>query len=223
MQLSPLLSIGRGVTAVIGGGGKTTLLAVLAAELRRKGSVILCTSTKIYPPAQLPILRNAAEEEAAAALAAHGAICLGEDTAEGKLAAPHLDFETLVRLADFVLVEADGSKHLPLKAHAPHEPVIPPNARRVVTVIGASAFSRPLHTVCHRAQLAASRLGVGEDELVTPALVAKLLHAEPFGDRVFINQVESAADYENAAALAAELSCPVAAGSLHKEVYLCLP
>lgn len=222
MQLSPLLHIGRGVTALIGGGGKTTLLLTLASELRAKGTVLLCTSTKIYPPEGFPLLKNASAEEVSAALAAHGAVSVGEETAEGKLTAPRLDFDTLAQLADFVLVEADGSKHFPLKAHAPHEPVIPKNAQRVITVLGASAFGRPLCEVCHRAPLAAALCGAAEDESVTPALVARLLTAEALGDRVYINQVETPADYENAAALAAMLSCPVAAGSLHKGVYLCL-
>ena len=47
MRIAPLLHIGRGVTALIGGGGKTTLLCTLAEELRARGSVLLCTSTHI--------------------------------------------------------------------------------------------------------------------------------------------------------------------------------
>ena len=43
MQIAPLLNIGRGVTALIGGGGKTTLLYTLTEELRKKGTVLLCT------------------------------------------------------------------------------------------------------------------------------------------------------------------------------------
>ena len=42
MQIAPLLNIGRGVTALIGGGGKTTLLYTLTEELRKKGTVLLC-------------------------------------------------------------------------------------------------------------------------------------------------------------------------------------
>ena len=37
MQISPLLHVGRGVTAIIGGGGKTTLMETLAGELSKKG------------------------------------------------------------------------------------------------------------------------------------------------------------------------------------------
>lgn len=36
----------------------------------------------------------------------------------------------LADAADYVIVEADGSKRLPLKAHASHEPVIPENTRQ---------------------------------------------------------------------------------------------
>ena len=44
MQIAPLLNIGRGVTALIGGGGKTTLLYTLTEELRKKGTVLLCSA-----------------------------------------------------------------------------------------------------------------------------------------------------------------------------------
>ncbi|MCI6785078.1 MAG: putative selenium-dependent hydroxylase accessory protein YqeC, partial [Clostridiales bacterium] len=125
MQIAPLLNIGRGVTALIGGGGKTTLLYTLTEELRKKGTVLLCTSTHIMRPTQYEVLERASEAEISAALSAHGAVCVGEPSAEGKLGPPSLSFDALARLADYVLVEADGSRRLPLKAHAPHEPVIP--------------------------------------------------------------------------------------------------
>lgn len=222
MQIAPLLNIGRGVTALIGGGGKTTLLYTLAEELRKKGTVLLCTSTHILRPTQYEVLERAGEAEVSAALAAHGAVCVGEAAEGGRLAAPTLSFDALARLADYVLVEADGSKQLPLKAHAPHEPVIPPNAQRVVSVVGADGFGKPIRTACHRPERYAALCGASEESCVTPELAAQVLLAERFGDRVYINKVETAEDYENAAALARLLACPVVAGSLHKGVYLCL-
>ena len=208
MQIAPLLNIGRGVTALIGGGGKTTLLYTLTEELRKKGTVLLCTSTHIMRPTQYEVLERAGEAEISAALSAHGAVCVGEPSAEGKLGAPSLSFDALARLADYVLVEADGSRRLPLKAHAPHEPVIPANAQRVVLVVGADGFGKPIRDVCHRSERYAALCGVSENALVTPELEAALILAEGLGDR--------------AAALANRLTCPVTAGSLHKGVYLCL-
>ena len=134
MQIAPLLNIGRGVTALIGGGGKTTLLYTLTEELRKKGTVLLCTSTHIMT--QYEVLERAGEAEISAALSAHGAVCVGEPSAEGKLGPPSLSFDALARLADYVLVEADGSRRLPLKAHAPHEPVIPPQSNQTILHVG---------------------------------------------------------------------------------------
>ena len=172
--------------------------------------------------AQYEVLERAGEAEISAALSAHGAVCVGEPSAEGKLGPPSLSFDALARLADYVLVEADGSRRLPLKAHAPHEPVIPANAQRVVLVVGADGFGKPIRAVCHRSELYAARCGVSENALVTPELEAALILAEGLGDRVYINKVETAEDYDRAAALANRLTCPVTAGSLHKGVYLCL-
>lgn len=45
-------------------------------------------------------------------------VCVGTRTQEGKFTAPELAFEKLLPMADYILAEADGSKHLPLKAHA---------------------------------------------------------------------------------------------------------
>ena len=118
MALAELLNIQRGLTAITGSGGKTTLLYTLTEELRKKGTVLLCTSTHIMRPTQYEVLERAGEAEISAALSAHGAVCVGEPSAEGKLGPPSLSFDALARLADYVLVEADGSRRLPLKAHA---------------------------------------------------------------------------------------------------------
>ena len=218
MQVSSVLNIGRGVSALIGGGGKTTLLYALAEELRKKGRVILCTSTHILVPEQYPLVTGGAEA-IRAALAAHGAVCAGTPDENGKLTAPAPSFEELAALADYVLVEADGAKRLPLKAHAPHEPVVPANAQRVVLLVGADGFGKPISAVCHRPELYAQRAGASVSDTVTPALAARVILAENLGDRVYINKVESDEAYEQAKSLAGLLDRPVVLGSLHKGVY----
>lgn len=68
-----------------------------------------------------------------------------------KLAKPALsDFCPLLRLFPYILVEADGSRRLPLKAHAAHEPVIPIGSQRSILLVGASGIGQPLDAVCHR-------------------------------------------------------------------------
>ena len=222
MKIAALLQIGRGVTAIIGGGGKTTLMEALAGELSQKGSVILTTTTHIRRPAQYEMLTGADEALVSAALSRSHIVCVGEAAEEGKLRAPQLSIEALARLADFVLVEADGSKGLPLKAHEAHEPVIPSCAQRVVAVAGIDGVGRPIGEVCHRSARYAQLALADEESAVTPELAARVLNAESGFDRVYINKVESAATYEAAQAMAKELSCPVIAGSLHQGVYVCL-
>lgn len=186
MQIAPLLNIGRGVTALIGGGGKTTLLYTLTEELRKKGTVLLCTSTHIMRPTQYEVLERAGEAEISAALSAHGAVCVGEPSAEGKLGPPSLSFDALARLADYVLVEADGSKRLPLKAHAPHEPVIPKEACCVLCVVGARGFDRPIREAVHHPEQFCTLTGARLDEPASPALAARVLAAEGFTQTIVL-------------------------------------
>ena len=222
MELQKLLEIRPGVTAIIGGGGKTTLLYALAKEASITSRVIVCTTTHILPPAHLPCILSGDEDEIAAALSGASCICVGTKSAEGKFSAPGLSVQKLAKLADFVFVEADGSKHRPLKAHANHEPVIPAEADQTILVLGASGLNRPICDAAHRPELYAQKLGVSEDDLATPYLAAKLLELEALHTRVFINQVETQADLANARELAGFLHCPVAAGSLWKENFVCL-
>ena len=222
MKIAALLQIGRGVTAIIGGGGKTTLMEALAEELSQKGSVILTTTTHIRRPAQYETLTDADEALVSAALSHSRIVCVASQAESGKLCAPWLSMGTLAQLADFVLVEADGAKRLPLKAHASHEPVIPPCAQRVVAVVGIDGVGKPIGAVCHRSARYTQLALADEEAVVTPEIAARVLNAEGGFDRVYINKVESAAAYEAAQAMAKELSCPVVAGSLHQGVYVCL-
>ena len=220
MNISALLEVEKGVTALIGGGGKTTLMYTMAEELRRRGTVLVTTSTHIQRPEQYPTLLTADAAAVAAALAEHGTVCVASESPEGKLCAPALSFDTLAALADFVLVEADGSNRLPLKAHAPHEPVIPANARRTVYVVGADGFGHPIRQVCHRSERYAALCGAAEDDIVTPALEAAVLHAEGYDTGwVYINKVETPSDWANAEALAALLPGKAVAGSLWERRY----
>ncbi len=100
--LPDLLELRPGVTAFIGGGGKTTLLRTLA-DLLNGHSVLLCTTTKIYPFPGLPNLTGADEVRIAAALKQHRAVCVGEPLGEsGKLSAPAIPVHRLAELAEFM-------------------------------------------------------------------------------------------------------------------------
>ena len=82
--------------------------------------------------------------------------------------------EQLPELADRVIIEADGTKGLPLKVPNDHEPVIPAFADAVIAVAGLSALGCPLGEVCHRPELAKLRFDLEPDQIVTPELMAML-------------------------------------------------
>ena len=135
-MFSQMFDLKPGVVSVIGSGGKTTLLSTLAREL--PGPVILCTTTHMFPFSEYPLISGDDAGALNAALARSRVVCLGQPGKDGKLTAPALSFSLLRELASWVLVEADGSKRLPLKAHASYEPVIPPESSHTILVAGAS-------------------------------------------------------------------------------------
>ena len=51
-----VLNIKKGLTSIIGSGGKTSLIYALAEELPAKSKVIICTSTKMYKPDNIPFV-----------------------------------------------------------------------------------------------------------------------------------------------------------------------
>ena len=219
MELWELLGIRPGVTALIGGGGKTTAMYTLARELTAKGTVICTTTTHILPPEHLPVLSAAGGEELSSALSAHRCVCLGTPLAEGKLAAPALPVETLAACADYVLVEADGSKRLPFKAHLSHEPVIPACTGLTVALAGASGFGRPIRETVHRWERFCQLTGASPEDPVTAENLSVSLTAEDLGDLIFINQAETASAMAEARRLAALSPRPVFAGSLRGGIW----
>lgn len=220
MELARMLHIQPGVTALIGAGGKTTLLYALGRELSENARVILTTSTHILRPSQVPCLLEPGCAELDAALARHRCVCVGS-ACEDRLGAPGLPMRTLAGLADYVIVEADGARMRPIKAHAAHEPVIPPESGQTILLLGAKGLGKPVREAVHRPERLCALLGAEMDEPVTPELAAELLVREALHGRVVINQVESRSERQAARELASRLGCPVAAGALQREELEC--
>ncbi|NLI54576.1 MAG: putative selenium-dependent hydroxylase accessory protein YqeC [Clostridiales bacterium] len=170
----------RGVTALVGGGGKTTLMLRLARALSSGGArVIVTTTTHIFPPGDIRTLTHATEDEIDAALTDDRLVCLGTPAEQGKLSAPELRFARMAKLADYVLVEADGAKRLPLKAPAKHEPVIPPETKLVIALAGLDGAGQPISQAAFRPERYAALCGKQEGDRVTARDIARVLgHSE---------------------------------------------
>ena len=221
-KLFELLNIHKGITAIIGGGGKTTLMLTLAKELAEFSTVIITTSTKILKPEDCETLLNTSKEEIQTSLEKSKMLCVAAVHDTGKLMAPNMSFEELSRLADYVLVEADGSRQLPLKAHASFEPVIPEESKHIIYVIGIDGLGKQVEEACHRPELFAELAECEVNATVTCELAAKVIKREALADCYYINKVSSARDWQNAKELAHLLNKHVYAGDLWKGEYKCL-
>lgn len=217
-NLASALRIEPGITAIIGSGGKSTLLKTLGLELMRAGGrVLLCTTTHMFPVAGVPWDGSNRRLDAApwrpgashvpgctceaCADMSRGSICQAGvlDPETGKLSAPAEPLNELAQRFDYVLAEADGSKRLPLKAHAAWEPVIPATTANVVWVVGASGLGKPVAEVVHRPELFCGRCGCEPTDAATPEHVARVLNAEMrmlnlSNARIMLNQVDTLSD-----------------------------
>jgi probable selenium-dependent hydroxylase accessory protein YqeC len=199
---------GGSIVAFVGAGGKTSGLYALAGELSARGArVLVTTTTMMYDPAVeggrgldgvelLGALAPDAERASASAVesleralarigarAAPGRVLMaasGALPAEGKLRgiAPDL-LETLARSFDWLLVEADGSRRLPVKAPGPAEPVMPPRADLVLGCVGLDCLGRPIAAeTVHRHELFARLVGARMGEAISAAHLVTLATAK---------------------------------------------
>lgn len=204
--------IGRGITALIGGGGKTSLLYLLADELRNKGSVVVSTTTHIRRPEHLPFSEFLNTQQPFGSCCTVASMGIG-----GKLTAPKQAFSELSTLCDYVLVEADGSRQLPLKAHASHEPVIPNDAQAVIAVIGVDGIFRSIREAAHRPQRYAEILQVDPTALVTPRMAMDVVMTYPQVTGILINKADTDAELKIARKLAALSPVPCAICALQSK------
>lgn len=211
MALAEALGVRPGVTSVIGSGGKTSLLAALAREL--PGTVILTTATHILPFEGIFTFTMQDVHGLAEKLAESRIVCVGSQAEKnGKLVTPELGIDTLADLADYVIVEADGARRLPLKVHATWEPVIPACSGRTIVVFGASGIGHPVREKVHRPEIFCELTGCAPDDPATPELVARAANAEALADVALVNQADVA--LEKARELAVLLDIPTLVGSV---------
>ena len=157
--------------AAVGSGGKTTLLYTLAREARERGlSVLLLPTTHMQLPEKDGVLTGRAEDVMEKlkndGFAVAGVPVVSPKTAHEpsahalspeikKIGFPGLEiYEKAGAFADLVLVEADGSRRLPLKYPNEAEPVIPEDIDLILSVTGLSALGKEPAKFCHRKELA---------------------------------------------------------------------
>jgi molybdenum cofactor cytidylyltransferase len=184
------------VVVLVGAGGKTSVLFRLANEIASTGRrVVTTTTTRIFAaqmaqsPVHLTVNNGAVDESRLAALLDSHGQCLLVTGIEGQKAAG-VESGVVDRVAAqaaslgiaAILVEADGSQRLPVKAPAPHEPVIPDSTTLLIPVLGLDSLGLKLaEPYVHRPQQLRALLGVEDAERrFTPEMAARLL-VDPLG------------------------------------------
>lgn len=183
---------GGGVVSIVGAGGKTTLMDRISREIACRGeTVLVTTTTKILMPRgnhQSPVIISSEPadvlDQAESLLArsprltAAGSYLPEQDKLVGFQAE---EIDTLAQSGRFqwIIVEADGANHRPLKAPASYEPVIPASSHWVVAVVGLDVMGRPLtEEWVFRSRLFADLTGLTLGEKVTAQAVAITLTHE---------------------------------------------
>ena len=162
------------IAAFVGSGGKTTLLRQMAAQYLAQGKTVFVTTTThmfLEPDTLLTddahcIIRTLQDT---------GYAMAGIPSGEKIKALSPETYQAVCQHADVVLVEADGSKGLPLKYPNAAEPVIPDNVEEIYVVCGLNAIGQKAKDVCHRMELVKACLGIEDDTIITPAHVQQLV------------------------------------------------
>ena len=162
------------IIAVVGSGGKTTLIKKMAAQYRRAGKTVLITTTTHMFLEEDTLLTDDATA-IIRALNETGYVMAGIPEGEKCKALSKETFDAVCTCADVVLVEADGSKRLPLKYPNAAEPVIPENTDEIIVVCGLNAIGQRAKDVCHRLELVKACLGIEDHTIIDPVHIQKLV------------------------------------------------
>lgn len=196
-NITDAIQTGR-IISIVGGGGKTTTMYRIGLEYAHRGnSVILTTSTRIRPFAnEFP----------------PNLTYVGFEEPNGKLRGPE-NPDSLIGQCDYLLIEADGSKGLPLKMPASHEPVITRGTDTVLAVMGLQAIGHPIMEVCHRPEIVSAFLEKNTCDIVTVEDAARILispkglykYAEGRCFGIILNHADNSENLENGRKIAALL------------------
>ena len=162
------------IISVVGSGGKTTRIKTLAEQYHRAGKRVLVTTTTHMFIEKDTLLTDDAGV-IIQALQETGYVMAGVPNGDKINALSGETFAAVCNCADVVLVEADGSRRLPLKYPNATEPVIPENTDEIIVVWGPHGLHRPAGEVCHRLELVLQCLGITEDTVITKDHVRQLL------------------------------------------------
>ena len=168
--------------AITGTGGKTTLLWFLAGSLKTRGNVVVSVTAKMFPPEE-PLYEQLLldpdrydpmdQPDHSIWLIAAGVTPAGKLLGITDSQALHLSSPN-----NYLVMEADGSRGLPLKMWYDHEPPVPPSASLTLGILPIRALGLPVspETVYNFDDFS-NFTGLKAGEAVTASLLADLILA----------------------------------------------
>ncbi|MDO4453249.1 MAG: selenium cofactor biosynthesis protein YqeC [Eubacteriales bacterium] len=142
------------VIAFVGAGGKTTLIDFLAQELAKKGFYVgIMTTTHRYYPQKFNAIEKKKEEILEILKREHiaeiGRIAQTQHPVKTGPVSREM-YEWMKRQVDFLLVEADGAKRMPVKVPGMQEPVLYSDMKKVIVTAGLCAVGKKWKESCFR-------------------------------------------------------------------------
>jgi molybdenum cofactor cytidylyltransferase len=195
MRLREALEVKRGdVVAFTGAGGKTSALLQLGLELAEERWRVLATTTTRIAENELAYFPHCIQWDANSPLA-HYALTHVLDQHQFVFVYSAIENKKVIGIStaqvrqvidtvnsDVCLIEADGSRRLPLKAPKAHEPVLPPDTSLAVPVAGLDALGKPLNAQnVYNVDAIVERYGFGYDMPILPAWLAQIVRDETLG------------------------------------------
>lgn len=165
--------------SIIGGGGKTSLAYALSDQFSKKETTILTTTTHMLFPEhlhknQICLCEDALEIKQK--LSSSNLLFLAKPFTNNKLTSVSTSFlENVLPQCDKMIIEADGSKHYPLKFEKDGEPAVPDFSDCVIQIAGASAFFKHASETLHRYEMAKEYFKWENDPRITASILSQLL------------------------------------------------
>ena len=173
------------IIAVVGAGGKTTYIKKRAKEYVEQGKKVFVTTTTHMMREEDTLVSDDADE-IIKVLLEKSYVMAGRSCGEKIQVLSEDTYRYVCAYADVVLVEADGSKHKPIKFPAEHEPVLPENMDEIVVVCGLHALGNTIGKMAHRLELVKKCLNEEEDTKVNISHIQKLVmkgYVEPMKEK----------------------------------------
>jgi len=215
------------IISITGSGGKTNLMFSLAKKLSEKGSVLITTSTKIAVPEQgfdkLYFSIDDYEKPEG-----NEVVCLG-NLIKDKQKLSSIAYESLREIIDdfdYILIEADGSRNLPLKFWKDYEPVIYSITNKVIGVLPIKVYGKvPSKDFIYNYDGFINYLG--KDKISYKTFLNLIEYNKGLFKNftkekyVFINQVEDDNDLSNARKIIENVKCDckLCYGSVKEGIY----